>query len=115
MNRRDFLSHSAAGAFSLSALPINLTPKMPRVYRTALIGSGWWGMNILQTAMAYGQSQVVGICDVDDSQLEAAASKIDALGGQKPKQFKDYRDLLAETNPEIVIVATPDHWHAWPA
>ena len=112
MNRRDFLTHSAAGALSLSALPIGISPRMPRIYRTALIGSGWWGMNILKTALSHGQSQVVGICDVDDSHLASASAEIDALTGQKPGQFKDYRELLAATNPEIVIVGTPDHWHA---
>src|SRR6185437_16295977 len=31
---------------------------------------------------------------------------------KKPAVYGDYRDLLKQTQPEIVLIATPDHWHA---
>lgn len=110
MKRRDFLKTSAAG-LAYSALPI-LGKKTTRRYRTALIGSGWWGMNILRTAIQAGESDVVALCDVDQNQLDPAAAEVETLTGQAPKTYKDFRDLLASETPEIVIVATPDHWHA---
>jgi predicted dehydrogenase len=81
-------------------------------YRTALVGTGWWGMNILGEAMASGQSQVVALCDVDENQLNPALDKVVKLSGDQPKRYKDYREMLAREKPEICIVATPDHWHA---
>jgi predicted dehydrogenase len=80
-------------------------------YRTALIGSGWWGMNILGEAMASGACRIVGMCDVDENQLNPALEKVAGLTGDKPNRYKDYRELLAKEKPEIAIVATPDHWH----
>jgi predicted dehydrogenase len=69
-------------------------------------------MNILRTALAVGESEVVALCDVDRNQLLPAAAEVETLTGTKPKVYADYRELLAAERPEIVIVATPDHWHA---
>ena len=83
----------------------------PQKYRTALIGTGWWGMNILGEAMQSGQCKVVAMCDVDPNQLDPAAEKVEKLTGDKPKKYRDYRELLKNEKPDICIVATPDHWH----
>ena len=82
-----------------------------KVYRTALIGSGWWGGNILRCAIQSGESKVVALCDVDANQLNATAAEVKRLNGDTPKLYRDYRELLSKEKPEIVIVATPDHWH----
>ena len=116
MNRRSFL-HTSAAATALAAFPFSLRaqPKSggPR-FRTALIGCGWWGNNILREAMASGACEIVALCDVDSRQYEATLKNVAAGTGDTPKLFKDYRELLAAAKPEIVIVGTPDHWHALP-
>ncbi len=86
--------------------------RAPQQYRVALIGTGWWGMNILRTALESGECQPVAMCDVDQNQLIPAAVEIAKLSGARPKPYKDFRDLLHEQKPDIAIVATPDHWHA---
>ena len=110
VNRRSFLKTSAAASVAFAAPSIRGADKNKK-YRTALIGSGWWGMNILRTALAAGQSEAVALCDVDRSALDKAATEIEQLTGGMPKKYKDFRDLLDEQKPEIVIVGTPDHWH----
>ena len=81
-------------------------------YRTAIIGAGWWGNNILRCAMEAGSSKVVAIADVDDAALDATEAEVRKLSSDTPKRYKDYREMLAKEKPEICIVATPDHWHA---
>ena len=110
MKRRDFIKTSATASVAFSAVPL-VGAKTRKRYRTALIGSGWWGMNILREAMAAGQAEVVALCDVDQNQLDPAADEVEELSGQKPKRYGDYRELLAAEDAEIAIVATPDHWH----
>ena len=110
MKRRDFIKTSATASVAFSAVPL-VGSKRKKRYRTALIGSGWWGMNILRTAMAAGEAEVVAMCDVDRNQLAPAAEEVETLSGAKPKRYRDYRELLQAERPEIAIVATPDHWH----
>lgn len=109
MKRREFVKNTG---ITLSALP--LLPALSKVknYKLALIGCGWWGNNILGEAMAFGECQVVGLCDVDRSALTSTNERVMKLKGDKPKLYNDFREMLATEKPEIVIVATPDHWHA---
>ncbi|MDW8368439.1 MAG: Gfo/Idh/MocA family oxidoreductase, partial [Abditibacteriales bacterium] len=105
------MATSVAATAALSA-PGALRSEQRRKYRTALIGSGWWGMNILREAIASGECEVVALCDVDENQLNAAAADVEKLCRDQPKRYKDYRELLDKEKPHIAIVATPDHWHA---
>ncbi|MEO1450802.1 MAG: Gfo/Idh/MocA family oxidoreductase, partial [Bacteroidota bacterium] len=111
MHRRQFLQTGLA-ASAFSTLPILPALARTRPYRLALIGTGWWGMNILREAMAYGNVKVVGLVDVDQMHLIQAQTEVQKLKGDKAKIFEDYREMLQKTRPEIVIIGTPDHWHA---
>lgn len=108
INRRNFIKTSAAASLAFPNAHANSQTKK---HRTALIGTGWWGMNILRTAIEAGESKVVAMCDVDENQLNPAVAEVEKLSGDQPKRYKDYRELLDREKPEIVIVGTPDHWH----
>jgi len=110
MNRRIFLKSSAASGLAF-ALPAIATAARTKTYRTALIGSGWWGTNILREAVASGRCKIVALVDVDKRQLDKCAAELATWTGDKPKRYTDYREMLAAEKPEIAIVATPDHWH----
>src|SRR6056297_169691 len=68
IQRRSFLAAAAASAAAVSAPAVHAAAK-DKPYRTALIGSGWWGMNILREALQAGQTKVVALCDVDRDRL----------------------------------------------
>ncbi len=121
MNRTDFLKTSVlatASAAGTLLLPDSLASATPFIYRrpaqkyrVALIGSGWWGTNILRCAMRAGDAQVVALCDVDAAQVRKANEEVTRLSSDRPKLYGDFRQLLITEKPDIVIVATPDHWH----
>jgi len=110
VTRRSFLTTTAAGSLAFVA-PAILGAEKNKKYRTAIIGSGWWGMNILNEAIAAGESDVIAMCDVDENQLNPAAAGVEKKTGSTPRKYKDYREMLEKEKPEICIVATPDHWH----
>ena len=68
LTRRQFLDAGAAAPFVIAATP-------HRKYKTALIGSGWWGKNILKEAIESGKVKVVALCDVDANAAEVAAGE----------------------------------------
>jgi predicted dehydrogenase len=116
VQRRQFIKAVAAGAIvggvQIRGAPAVHAQSKAKTYRTALVGSGWWGMNILREAMAAGNAKCVGLCDVDQDRLEIAAEEVNDLSGDLPKIYTDFRELLDKERLDIVIVATPDHWHA---
>jgi predicted dehydrogenase len=115
MNRRRFLQGSvAAGAVAAAPFYLRAADKAGRKYRTALVGAGWWGGNIVGEAVASGRCEIVGLCDVDTRMLDLTAAKLGKLTADAPRRYRDHRELLAKEKPDIVIVATPDHWHAHP-
>jgi predicted dehydrogenase len=111
IDRRRFLRATATASLVINAVPL-LGAEPDRKYRTALIGSGWWGKNILKEAIASGRVKVVALCDVGENILEVAADQVNDLSGNKPKTYRDFRELLENEKPEIAIIGSPDHWHA---
>lgn len=108
-SRRTFIKQSAS-LLALSNLP-NWTLPVPR--KVALIGTGWYGKSDLLKLMQVAPVEVVGLCDVDRNLLTEAAAIIKARDPrEQPALFKDYREMLEKVKPEIVLIGSPDHWHA---
>ncbi|MCX8038830.1 MAG: Gfo/Idh/MocA family oxidoreductase, partial [Candidatus Sumerlaeia bacterium] len=108
MNRRRFLATGIAGGVALGT-PAILGAQKNKKYKTALIGSGWWGMNILNEAIAAGESDVVALCDVDEKRAAPTYQRF-----PHAKIYKDFRKALEELEPkyDAVVISTPDHTHA---
>ncbi len=116
MNRRTFLQAGAAGLAwsSLSDHASAITGQGPK--RVGLIGSGWYGKCDLWRLIQVAPIEIVSLCDVDKKMLAEAADLAASrqASKKKPRTYTDYRAMLAEKDLEIVLVATPDHWHALP-
>jgi predicted dehydrogenase len=115
LHRRQFIRNSTA-LLALASLPSSGIPQWldgnPR--RVALIGTGWYGKSDLFRLMQVTPVEVVGLCDVDAHMLQEAASLILQRQDRSKKipLYADYQKMLAEQQPEIVLIGTPDHWHA---
>ncbi len=113
MKRRQFVKNSAMAGIALTQPFSNIiVNRKNREYRTALIGSGWWGNNILGEAMREGSSRIVAVCDPDERYIRDTAARVEKETGHKPSQYLDYRELLDKEKPDIAIIASPEHWHA---
>lgn len=114
LNRRQFIFGTGA-LLSLAALQnAGFAAEILASHRVALIGAGWYGKSDLFRLMQVSDVEVVAVCDVDKNHLNEAAELIAQKQKSKktPKKYSDYRKLLAENKLDLVLVGTPDHWHA---
>jgi predicted dehydrogenase len=118
MNRRQFLQAGSAG-LALSALPLHVhaagsADDKPK--RVGLIGCGWYGKCDLFRLIQVAPVEVVSLCDVDKQLLNEAAELVSQrqASKKKPRLFGDYRQMLKEKDLDVVLIGTPDHWHALP-
>ncbi|MBS1873172.1 MAG: Gfo/Idh/MocA family oxidoreductase [Acidobacteria bacterium] len=117
MNRRQFLTASAAGLTVPAAVLSQDKPFDAKPRRVGLIGSGWYGKCDIFRLIQAANVEVVSLCDVDRNMLAEAGDLMAARqrSHKKPRLYTDYRKMLAEKDLDLVEVATPDHWHALPA
>src|SRR4026207_2323658 len=113
MNRREFLAAGPAGLPPAGVPPFGADPDRKRV---GLIGCGWYGKCDLFRLIQVATVEVASLCDVDQQMLAAAADMVAERQASKkrPRTYSDYRALLKEKDLDIVLIATPDHWHALP-
>ena len=78
--------------------------------------AGWYGKTDLLRLIQVAPVDVVSLCDVDRNMLADAAEQVAArqVSKKKPRTFTDYRAMLKEKDLDIVLIVTPDHWHALP-
>lgn len=102
------LALSALGTSGIGFISSNKT------YRVALIGTGWYGKGDLFKLIQVAPVEVVALCDVDKNQLSEAAKMVSQRqkSQKTPKLYGDYRKMLSENQLDIVLIGTPDHWHA---
>lgn len=114
-NRRHFIKGTSA-ALLFSTVPSygfsffkDETPK-----KVALIGCGWYGTSDLLRLIQIANVEVTSLCDVDSNFLNKVAILVSERqkNGKKPKLYSDYRKMLAKEKLDIVLIGTPDHWHA---
>lgn len=113
-SRRKVLAASL-GLSALSAMPYTWTSNAqesatPRSandrWRIGAIGMRYQGSVITREAMPFGD--VVAICDVDRHVREQARASFNSQAAI----YENYNDLLQRKDIDVVLIGTPDHWHA---
>jgi predicted dehydrogenase len=113
MNRRRFLGSSGLAALALAGSRYADVFADDRK-RVGLIGAGWYGKADLLRLVQIAPVDVVSLCDVDKLMLQNAAELVATrqVSRKTPRTYSDYRRMLAEKDLDLVLIATPDHWHA---
>ena len=111
LTRRSFLRNSIAAMATVAIVPRHIlggaghTPPSEILTR-AVIGTGGMGMGHVNSINT--TCKLLAVCDVDSSHLAQAVK----AGGPDCKGYKDFREVLARKDIDIVHVPTPPHWHA---
>ncbi|MBS0261261.1 MAG: Gfo/Idh/MocA family oxidoreductase [Planctomycetes bacterium] len=110
-NRRSFFQTAATGVAAAvemgdASATANAAPEKITV---GLIGCGGRGLHDLELFKANPQVEITHVCDPDAGRLAKAASR---FGIPENRAVSDLRRLLDDKSLQVVVVTTPDHWHA---
>ena len=112
LTRRDAVKTAAVGAVAATSL-ITGAPWIQKVKGAnskisyGFIGTGSRGQYLLKHLKGIDNGLCTAVCDVYQPNLDKGAETI----GTNPKKFKDYRELLAASNLDAVLIATPLFMH----
>jgi predicted dehydrogenase len=111
LDRRDFMKRAAVStggmSLALSGPGSRHVLGANERIRLGVIGTGRQGTSNMKNLAQCG-AEVAGLCDVYQPNLDKCVN----VAGGKAKVYKDFRQLLEDKTIDIVIIATPDHWHA---
>jgi predicted dehydrogenase len=74
-----------------------------------IIGCGGMGKGDATNASAFGD--ILAVCDVDESHAAAFAKDFTVEGKAAPTVYRDFRKVMERRDIQIIVNATPDHWH----
>src|SRR5690554_626921 len=113
-SRRRFLQNTLLASAGLS-IPSFVTAEhlaaLNNQLNVGLIGCNGMGFSNLSSQLKIPQVNCVALADIDQNVLDRRAADVQKLRGNKPKLYKDYRQMLEDKDIDMVIVGTPDHWH----
>jgi len=102
MNRRKFILTASAAGIALATRAGDATPKL-RVGVIGHTGRGNYGHGLDIMWLQIPETEIVAVADGDSKGLANELKKLKLKNG-----FSDYREMLAQTKPDIVAIA-PRH------
>ena len=109
VNRRVFVTASVSGAAAtVAGAKSHQRPGPNDRIRVGCIGVGGMGRLNQSDFQRMPEVDVVAVCDVWDHNRDRA---VENTGG-RATPYKDFRELLDRQDVDVVVIGTPDHWHA---
>jgi predicted dehydrogenase len=113
-SRRTFLATAGAAALLPARGYATAAGANDRI-RIGLIGVGTRGAQLLKPLAEWGKSgehnvEVSRVGEIYTKRLDRGLDLVAQHGG-KAKGARDYREILDDKDVDVVVVATPDHWH----
>lgn len=117
MNRRDFIKRAGAATATAGIALAGIGPTgnvlgaNDRI-RVGVIGTGRQGTDDFSDFARQPDVQVAALCDVYQPNLDKAQQALQKITNAAAETYKDFRRILDRQDIDVVIVGTPDHWHA---
>jgi predicted dehydrogenase len=117
ISRRHFLAVTGAAIAAPTIIPASALgaegrPAPSNRITMGVVGWGMQGPGNTGNFMNQPDCQVVATCNIDKKHLEASVNTINGrYKNQDCKTYHDYREMMARTDIDAVMLAVPDHWH----
>jgi len=124
-SRRSFLKSTAiataAAPFLLPSRLWSAEVKPSDRLNLGFIGMGTQNRGLMGGFLSRKETQVVAVCDVDTNRREDARKRVEEHYAKQTDSgaykgcgaYDDFRALLIRKDIDAVVIATPDHWHAY--
>ena len=110
LNRRQFIASSAV-AMASATLTHKAKAQSPKM-RVGIIGCRNRGPQVANNLAKSGYFQIKTLCDCDEKMLDSGKKDLEKNNVDVPVLEKDFRRMLDDKEIDVVVVATPDHWHS---
>jgi predicted dehydrogenase len=121
INRRRFLRHAAGTAAGAVGFPYIVSSSAlggadnivaSERITVGCVGVGPQGSGDMGNFLRQKDAHVIAVCDVKDPVLKAAQDGVNKhYQGTGCAAYKDFRELMARDDIDVILAATPDHWH----
>ncbi|RPJ20842.1 MAG: gfo/Idh/MocA family oxidoreductase, partial [Planctomycetaceae bacterium] len=111
VNRREFLRNSLGAATMAAMLPQRHTRAANEKVVIGLMGCGGRGTQVAMMFAGRSDAQIAYLCDPDNRRSARAKPEIEKAQGKPTQVVQDFRRILDDKSVDVLINATPDHWH----
>ncbi len=116
--RRGFVKGSAASLVAMgfaSSVSADKSPPSPNdKIQVGMVGAAGRAGSLLRMFAAREDVEIVGIADIDQGRLASGVAHVEKVKGRRPAGHGDFRRLTDNQQIDVIVVGTPDHWHAIP-
>ncbi len=122
LSRRELLGAGVAGTLAAGAVGAARSyaaaagAKQPASERIQVgcMGAGGRAGALVRTFSKSPQADVVAIADLDPNRLANGVEASEKIQGFRPRAESDFRKLIDDPKLDVIVIGTPDHWHAIP-
>jgi predicted dehydrogenase len=112
INRRAFMKNSAGTIAAVSVLSGSRAFAANEKMVVGVMGLGGRGTFLAERFAERPDVEIAYLCDPDSRRLPRAKDTVTKVGKHTPKMVQDFRRILEDKSVDVVVNATPDHWHA---
>ena len=111
LNRREFMKGAAGAAAAFAVMPRSGTYGANNKVIVGVMGLGGRGTFLAEKFAERPDAEIAYLCDPNTRRFARAREAVEEAQNRRPKLVQDFRKILDDRNVDVLINATPDHWH----
>ncbi|UCC97994.1 MAG: Gfo/Idh/MocA family oxidoreductase [Phycisphaerales bacterium] len=111
LNRREFMKGTVGAAASLAAFSQRKVCGANEKVVIGVMGLGGRGTYLAESFALRPDAEIAYLCDADTRRFARAREAVEEAQNRRPKLVQDFRTVLEDRDVDVLVNATPDHWH----
>ncbi|MHC4369133.1 MAG: Gfo/Idh/MocA family protein [Planctomycetota bacterium] len=112
LNRREFMRGTVGAAAALAGVSQCKVRGANDKIVIGVMGLGGRGTYLAESFALRSDAEIAYLCDANTRRFARAREAVEEAQNRRPKLTQDFRKMLDDRDVDVVVNATPDHWHA---